>query len=69
MKSEEADSIWSMISAVWDLHPERSAEQAKVWIPALEGLDAERVMLLVGQWMKGNGPEKMPNPIAFVAEV
>lgn len=69
MKREEAEQVWSMISAVYGLHPERSGEQAAVWIPALEGMDAEIVMHIVSGFMKGRGPEKLPTLVSFAEGV
>jgi hypothetical protein len=69
MKREEAEQIWGMVAAVFDLHPERSGEQATIWVPALEDMDATIVMTIIEQWMKGNGPEKFPTLIVFANEV
>lgn len=69
MKRDEAETIFGMIAAVYDLHPERSGQQAVVWVPALEDLDAEVVMKIVDGWMKGKGPEKMPTLPMFQQEV
>jgi hypothetical protein len=69
VKREEAESIWGIISALYDLHPERNAEQAVVWIPALEEMDGEIVMAIVQQWMRGNAPDKMPKLPTFVHDV
>lgn len=69
MKREEAESIFGMLAAVYDLHPERRGEQAVVWIPALEEMDAEIVMGIVNAYIRGLGPEKMPTLPFFVTEV
>ena len=69
MKREEAEQVFGMVAAVYDLHPERRGEQAVVWVPALEEMDAEIVMAIVDGYMKGKGPEKMPTLPFFVTEV
>ncbi len=69
MKREEAEEIWRLISAIYDLHPERSGEQATVWIPSLERMDAAIVMEIVDVWMRGKGPEKLPKLPEFSATV
>ena len=69
MKRDEAETIWNMISALYDLHPERSGEQAVVWVPALEEMDATIVMQIVNDWISGRGPERMPTLVSFAAEV
>ena len=61
MKRDEAESIFGMVCALYDLHPERRAELATVWIPALEPRDATIVMAVVEPWTRGVGaPERMP---------
>jgi hypothetical protein len=69
VKRDEAEQIWGMISAVYGLHPERSGEQATVWVPKLEEMDAHVVMEIVSAYMNGNGPEKLPTLVAFASEV
>lgn len=69
MERSEAEGIWGLIVAVYGLHPERAGDDAKAWIPALEEMDAEQVMVIVDAWMHGRGPEKMPTLVAFAAEV
>ncbi len=68
MKLEEADSIFGMIVGVFDVHPERAGRMAPVWVPALEELDAAHVMPIIDAWMRGHGPERMPNLIDFVRD-
>ncbi len=69
MKREEAEQIWSMIAATYDIHPERAGEQAVIWVPALEGHDAMVVMSIIDGYMKGRGPEKLPTVVSFMADV
>jgi hypothetical protein len=69
MKREEAEAIYGMIAGVYDLHPERRAVMAVVWIPALEQMDATIVMMIIEAWMKGDGPERMPTLVMFASDV
>lgn len=69
MKREEAEQVWGMITAIYSLHPERSAETSVAWVPALEEMDAEIVMQIISHWMKGVGPVKLPSLVAFASEV
>ena len=66
MKRDEAEQIFGIIAALYDLHPERAGQSAVAWVPALEELDAELTMEIVNTWMKGRGPEKIPTVPAFV---
>ena len=56
MKRDEAEQIFGIIAALYDLHPERAGQSAVAWVPALEELDAELTMEIVNTWMKGRGP-------------
>lgn len=69
MERSDAEGIWGLIVAVYGLHPERAGEDSKAWIPALEEMDADQVMVIVDAWMHGKGPERMPTLVAFAAEV
>lgn len=69
MKRDEAEQVFGILSALYDLHPERRGEQGTIWIPALEEMDADNVMVIVNAYMKGKGPEKMPTLPYFITEV
>lgn len=70
MKRNEAEDVFKLVAALYDLHPERAGEQAKVWVPALERRDAHATMDVVGRWVEGRGaPEKFPSVGVFVAIV
>lgn len=69
MKRDEAEQVWSMIGALYDLHPERAGELAVVWVPGLEEMDASIVMRIVNDWISGLGPEKLPPLPWFAKEV
>lgn len=71
MKRDEAESIFGMVCALYDIHPDRRAELATVWITGLEEQDANVVMALVDQWARGLGgaPEQMPKLPWFVQAV
>jgi hypothetical protein len=69
MERSDAEGIWGLIAAVYGLHPERAAETAVAWVPALQEMDATLVMVIVDAWMHGKGPERMPTLVAFASEV
>lgn len=70
MKRNEAEDVYALMAAMYDLHPERAGEQSKVWVPALEHRDAVATMDVIGRWMEGRGaPERFPSIGVFVAIV
>lgn len=69
MTRAEAEEIFGMLARIYDLHPERSGEQAPVWAEALQPLDVELTMTVVSQFLKGRGPERFPNVVQFVQVV
>lgn len=69
MKRTEAETIFTMVSSVYDLHPERSGELAAVWVTALEPLDATHAMEVIDSLLKGRGWTKIPTVVEFVQAV
>lgn len=69
MTKDEAQEVFRTLAVIYDLHPERTSEQAPTWTAALEPLPIEETMSVVAQFLKGNGPEKFPNVVQFVGIV
>lgn len=70
MKNNEAADVFSLVCAMYDLHPERASELAKVWVPALARRDAVATMDILGRWAEGRSmPDRMPPVGLFIAIV
>jgi hypothetical protein len=69
MKTSEAEEVFGMVCAIYDLHPDRTQALASVWVAALKDLEAADAMTVIGPWLKGRAPERMPMLPAFVADV
>jgi hypothetical protein len=60
MKRHEAESLFQLLVAIYDLHTDRVTRLAPAWIPALEEMDAGVVSDLVLTWTRGKGPPEIP---------
>jgi hypothetical protein len=69
VKSEEAQEIHRLLCALYDIHPERASDNASAWTVALEQLDAEDAMVIVGAYIGGDGPDRLPAVPVFVRSV
>lgn len=69
MTREEAEQVFQTIAAIYDLHPERAAEQATVWVPMLTNHDLDVVTPIMLRWIDGAQPERFPHVGAFAAIV
>lgn len=69
MKTSEAEEVFAMVAAIYDLHPDRTQALAPVWVAALKDLEAPDAMTVIGPWLKGRAPERMPPLPVFVADV